>query len=109
MFAQIVTFTLKSGHSRDAFIKLTEEMARWLESQKGFVAYELYEGAECWMDRIAWDNQACAEAGREKFLASELSQKLLPFIESGHRGFFGRAVVSLQPQVEQGRNEPSQS
>ncbi len=93
MFAQIVRFTLRPGCSREAFVRLSGEMAAWLRAQPGFVAYELYEGAEGWMDRIAWDSAASAQAARAAFLASGLAQPVTDFIETGHESFFGEAVI----------------
>lgn len=98
MFVQIVKFKLKPGTSRDSFLAFAEQMMSWLKSQNGFIAYELYEGAESWSDRIAWKNQECAHDGLNGFLATTTAKEILPLIEDGHSSFFGHAVIASHHQ-----------
>lgn len=94
MHAQIVTFRLKPGCSREMFLELSEQMAAWLKDQAGFVAYELYEGAEGWADRIVWETAASAREGRAGFRRTTLAQKIMHCVENDYSSFLGNAVVS---------------
>jgi quinol monooxygenase YgiN len=94
MHAQIVTFRLKPGCSRETFLALTEQMATWLKDQAGFVAYELYEGVECWTDRIVWASEASAREGLDRFRATAMAPKLMQCVENDFSSFFGNAVVT---------------
>lgn len=78
MFVQIVQFKLKTNTSRDEFLELTEQLIIWLRGKTGFVAYELYEGSENWMDRIAWENESLAHDAMKDFKTTSLAKRLTP-------------------------------
>lgn len=94
MYVQIVNFKLRPDTSCAAFLELTEQMIAWLKNQDGFVAYELYKGADCWLDRIAWKSAKHAQDGLSEFLSTEIAQLMLPLVESDYNSFFGEAIVS---------------
>ena len=94
MFVQIVKFKLKPDASRESFVKMTQQMLGWLKSRAGFIAYELYEGAEYWSDRIVWEDQACAENGLKEFLKTDIAQQMIHLIEDDYNSFFGQAVIA---------------
>jgi quinol monooxygenase YgiN len=94
MFVQIVKLKLKPDSSRELFIQLTEQMVAYLKSRDGFVAYELYEGVECWSDRIVWLEKSYAEKGLKEFSTTELARQVMSFVEEDFISFFGRAVVT---------------
>ena len=94
MFVQIVKFKLKPDSSRELLIQLTEQMVAYLKSRDGFVAYELYEGVECWSDRIVWGEKSHAESGLKAFLLTDLARQIMNLVESDFSSFFGKAVVS---------------
>jgi hypothetical protein len=94
MYVQIVNFRLKQGVSRKGFLALTEKMLVWLKSRDGFVAYELYEGAESWSDRISWDSEQHAKVALNAFRSTAIAMQLVPLIKSDFSCFFGEAVVS---------------
>lgn len=94
MFVQIVKFKLKPDTSREVFLELTEQMIAWLKSRTGFVAYELYEGAEFWSDRIAWEHQKFAQDGLKDFLNTAIAQKMIHLVEDGYSSFFGQVIAS---------------
>ena len=94
MFVQIVKFKLKTDVSRESFLDLTAQTVSWLKNRTGFIAYELYEGAEFWSDRLVWTNQEAAQNGRNDFLTTDIAKKMLHFVEDGYSSFFGQVVVS---------------
>lgn len=94
MHVQIVTFKLKPDTSRELFLELTEQMIAWLRDREGFLAYELYEGAEYWSDRIAWASERHAKAGLEAFVTSTTARQMIALVESGYSSFFGEAIAS---------------
>ena len=94
MHVQIVKFKLKPTTSRWEFLDLTMQMIAWLKDMEGFVAYELYEGAEFWSDRIAWESATHAEDGRNAFATTEIAKQMIPLVDSGYNSFFGEAVAS---------------
>ncbi len=94
VYAQIVNFRLKPGSSRERFVELTQRMAAWLADRPGFVAYELYEGATEWSDRIAWRCEADARAAVEVFRTTPLCDDIVSLVEGDYRSFFGAAVVT---------------
>lgn len=94
MHVQIVTFKLKPDTSRELFLELTGQMIAWLKDKDGFLAYELYEGAEYWSDRIAWASERHAQEGLDAFLTSTIAQRMIPLVENGYSSFFGEAVAS---------------
>ena len=94
MHVQIVKFELKPHTSRDLFLQLTREMIAWLKGREGFMAYELYEGDGFWFDRIAWENQGCAQAGLNAFLTTPLAQRMTSLVENGYSSFFGETVAT---------------
>lgn len=94
MVVQIVKFKLKPDTSREAFLDLTGQMLTWLKGEDGFVAYELYEGAEYWSDRIAWESEKQAQKGQADFLETPIAKQLIPLVEDNYSSFFGEVVVS---------------
>ena len=58
------------------------------------MAYELYEGSECWTDRIAWKSEEHAKDGLNAFLSTTIAKQIIPLVESGHSSFFGKVVAS---------------
>ena len=96
MFVQIVKFKLEPETSRESFLALTEQMISWLETQSGFVAYELYEGTEFWSDRIAWENQEFAQDGLKDFLTTSIAKNMIHLVQEGYSSFFGNVVASAQ-------------
>ena len=94
MHVQIVKFKLKPATSREKFLELTVRMVAWLKEMEGFVAYELYEGAEFWSDRIAWESATHAQDGLNAFLTTEIAKQMIPLVESDYSSFFGEAVAS---------------
>ena len=94
MYAQIVKFKLKPDTPRDKFLQLTTQMIAWLKEREGFVAYELYEGSECWSDRIAWENKQHAQEGLNAFLSTAIAKQMIPLVESDYSSFFGEEVAS---------------
>ena len=94
MYVQIVKFQLRPGTSCEAFLELTAQMIIWLKSQEGFVSYELYQGSDCWLDRISWESARHAQSGLEEFLKTSIAQQIMQAVEAGHSSFFGEAVVS---------------
>ncbi len=94
MFVQIVKFRLRPETSRDTSLHLTQQMIAWLENRTGFLTYELYEGAEDWSDRIAWEDETCAQAGLKAFLATAIAKEMVPLVEEGYSSFSGEAVAS---------------
>jgi|GEM_PF-3379847 len=94
MYVQIVKFKLKPDTSRDEFLSLTTRMIVLLKQMEGFVAYELYEGAEYWSDRIAWESGKHAQDGLNMFLTTAIAKQMIPLVESGYISFFGEAVAS---------------
>ncbi|WP_432723973.1 hypothetical protein R0381_000685 [Jeongeupia wiesaeckerbachi] len=95
MYAQIMRFRLKDADSRAAFVELTRQMHRWL--QPGFTAYELYEGAKGWLDRIAWSDRAACERGLDDFLATGIARQMLALVDDDVDVFFGRHVIASAP------------
>jgi hypothetical protein len=93
MYAQIVTFSLTPDTSRAVFIDLTRKMCRWLERAEGFLAYELYEGAESCSDRIVWETEGHARDGLDAFIKTEMAEQMISMVENDYRSFFGKAVV----------------
>ena len=94
MYVQVVLARLKPGSSRERFIALTEQMLDWLKAQPGFVAYELYECAEGWFDRIAWQDEASCREGLRRFLDTSIAARMVPLVEDGYISRFGLAVVT---------------
>lgn len=94
MYAQIVLARLKPGSPRERFIALTGQMLDWLKTQPGFVAYELYESAEGWFDRIAWQDEASCREGLRRFLETGIAAEMVPLVEDDYISRFGQAVVS---------------
>lgn len=94
MYAQIVKFKLKPESSRELFLKLTEEMISWLKEQDGFVAYELYQGSDCWSDRIVWHTEQQARVGRQIFLSTNIVKQMLDLVENDFSSFFGEVISS---------------
>lgn len=94
MYAQIVKFNLKPESSRELFLKLTEEMIGWLKGQDGFVAYEVYEGPDGWLDRIVWNTEQHAKDGRNKFITTDVAKQMLTLVENDYSRFFGEVVLS---------------
>lgn len=104
MYVQIVKLKLRADASRESFLDLAEQMIAWLKNRPGFIAYELYEGAEFWSDRIAWENKAFAQDGLKDFADTALAQKLIQLVEDGYSSFFGQAVVSTRFEHERSLN-----
>jgi len=94
MHVQIVRFKLRPGASREAFLELTEQMIASLKRRNGFIAYELYEGAGEWFDRIAWESATHAQDGLNDFLSTPIAAQIMQLVENGHASFFGDAVMS---------------
>ena len=94
MHVQIVKFKLKLDTSREKFLELTVQMIAWFKEMEGFVAYELYEGSECWSDRVAWESEKHAQDGLNAFLSTAIAKQMIPLVESGYSSFFGEAVAS---------------
>jgi len=94
MFVQIVIFKLKPEASRELFTQLTRQMIAWLKIREGFVAYELYEGAECWSDRLVWSNKSYAEEGLKDFLLTDVSRKILSLVDDDYNSFMGQEVIA---------------
>ena len=95
MFVQMVKFRLKSDASRESFMQLTEKMVAWLKQRNGFVAYELYEGAECWSDRIVWRNKEHAEDGLKHFLLTDIAKQITLLVQDSFDSFMGQQVVAV--------------
>lgn len=94
MHVQIVKFKPKPDTSRDGFFDLMAQMIALLRQMEGFVAYELYEGAEFWSDRIAWQSAKHAQDGLNMFLATAIAKQMIPLVESDYTSFFGEVVTS---------------
>ena len=94
MYVQLVLVRLSPGSSRERFITLTEKMLDWLKTQPGFLAYELYECAEGWFDRIAWQDEASCREGLRRFLGTEIAAEMVPLVEDDFISRFGQAVVT---------------
>jgi len=94
MHVQIVKFKLKPSSSREQFLVLTSQMIAVLKEMEGFMAYELYEGSECWSDRIVWKSEKHAKDGLNAFLSTAIAKQIIPLVESDHSSFFGEVVAS---------------
>jgi len=94
MYVQLVLARLRPGSARERFIELTEQMLDWLKAQPGFVAYELYECAEGWFDRIAWQDEASCREGLRRFLETGIAAEMVPLVEDDYLSRFGQAVVA---------------
>lgn len=94
MYAQIVTFRLNPDYTREQFLQITEQMVSWLKQQKGFIAYELYEGNDSWADRIVWDTESNSRNGVERFRQTDIVEQLLPFVKDDYSSFFGQPIVT---------------
>lgn len=94
MHVQIVKFKLNPDICRETFLGLTRQMIAWLKNKDGFIAYELYEGAECWSDKIAWKNEKLAQDGLNDFLAIQIAVQMIPLVENGYSSFFRETVAS---------------
>lgn len=95
MFVQTVKFRLKPETSRATFLLLTEKMITWLKLRDGFVAYELYEGAEHWSDRILWRDKENAEAGQKDFLKTDLAGQIMLLVQDDFDSFMGVQIVAV--------------
>ncbi|NDU92300.1 MAG: hypothetical protein G3I10_06785 [Ferrovum sp.] len=73
-------------------------MIAWLKNKSGFIAYELYEGSECWSDRIAWENQEFAQNGLKDFLTTAIAKKMIHLVEDGYSSFSGQKIASNQSE-----------
>lgn len=94
MHIQLVTFRLKPDTSRETFLELTSHMLDWLRQQPGFVAYELYEGADGWCDRISWNCEKDAREALNTFISTPLACQMIPLVQDGYTSFFGEAVIA---------------
>ncbi len=94
MHVQIVKFKLKPDSSREIFLELTEQMIKWLKERRGFISYELYDGGDCWSDRITWENAQAARDALKAFLTTSVAGQLISLVESNYSSFFGEAVAT---------------
>ncbi|MBN0043046.1 hypothetical protein JS756_02735 [Streptomyces actuosus] len=88
----IVIMRLRPGTSREGFLDATRRMADWLQSQPGFLGYELYEAEDHWADRLEWASTTHAEKGRQAFLTTEIYTELIRYVADDHQGLIGRRV-----------------
>ena len=94
MFVQTVKFKLKPEASRAALLLLTEKMIAWLKLREGFVAYELYEGAEYWSDRILWRDKKNAETGLKDLYQTDIASQIMLLVQDDFDSFMGLQIVA---------------
>ncbi|WP_028456491.1 hypothetical protein [Chitinilyticum litopenaei] len=92
MHIQTYIFRLHADVPDHAFLPLVAELHDWLREQPGFASYALYQGRGEWMDQIFWLSEAEAEAARQRFLFSDLGQRLLAMVDTDHHGFSGSSI-----------------
>ena len=79
---EIVTFKLLPSATSEQLLATSEAMAAFLNNQKGFLYRSLsHDENNLWFDIIYWQTPACAKAGGEAFMKSDICGTMMPLLD----------------------------
>jgi quinol monooxygenase YgiN len=91
-FVQIVVSQLKAAATRDEFVELHRQTARWMRQHPDCLGYEVFEGSKGTIaDRIVWSSKSGALRGNEEYANSDIATRMQRIVES-YSNFFGVPV-----------------
>jgi hypothetical protein len=91
-FVQIVVSQLKASATREEFLDLHRQTARWMAEHPDCVSYEVFEGSKgAIADRIVWASKAGAMRGNEEYAKTEIARGMERIVAS-YTNFVGTPV-----------------
>ena len=77
-----VTYRLADGIDETAFLEAISPTQSWLQSQPGFLGFELAVTPDgTWVDHVWWSDPAAAEAAAGAYMASEAAAALFAALD----------------------------
>jgi spore coat polysaccharide biosynthesis protein SpsF (cytidylyltransferase family) len=91
-FVQIVVSQLKDSATREEFVDLHRQTARWMAEHADCLSYEVFEGSKgAIADRIVWSSKAGAMRGNQDYASTQIAAGMQRIIAS-YTNFFGEPV-----------------
>ena len=91
-FVQIVVSKLKESATRNEFVELHRQTARWMADHPDCISYEVFEGSRGEIaDRIVWSSKAGALRGNEEYAKTDIAVGMQRIVAS-YTNFFGVPV-----------------
>ncbi len=79
--AEIVTFTLVDGTTREEFVKLSQASEGFVRSATGFAHRQLSQGADGrWTDYVVWTDMKAAQDAAAQFMQQDCAAAMMAVI-----------------------------
>ena len=78
---RVVVSLLRSVDGVEDFISASREFRHWLDTQPGFVSYELIGSGRHWTDRMEWESAHAADAGDLAFAETAFPARFSALVE----------------------------